>query len=111
METGEPHPRPLCSAQEPLRTWRCFSLPLARLSPPRRGESDTACQGERPGRPCWRRAFAWEQVQQTSEAYNAAIADYVMNTVPSRDVKLLIALHHAKRAYQEARAAEVAARS
>ena len=59
---------------------------------------------------CWRRAFAWEQVQRTSEAYNAAIADYVLNTVPSRDVKLLIALHHAKRAYQEARAAEAAAR-
>jgi len=59
---------------------------------------------------CWRRAFAWEHVQRASDAYNAAIADYVLNTVPSRDVKLLVALHHAKRAYQEARAAEAAAR-
>ena len=61
--------------------------------------------------PCWRRQFAWEWVQHASEAYNAAIADYVLNRVPSRDVQLLIALRHAKRAYQEARAAYEAAKA
>src|SRR5258708_27301480 len=45
---GEPHPRPLRSAQELLCTWRCFSLPLARLSPRRRGVP----RARRSGVPC-----------------------------------------------------------
>src|SRR5258706_16193021 len=71
----------------------------------------TSMEGARMCASCWRREFAWERVQRASADYNAAIADYVLNPVPSRDVKLLIALHHAKRAYQEARAANEAARA
>ena len=70
---------------------------------------------QRPGTrkcgPCWRREFTWKWVQHASEAYNAAIADYVLNREPSQDVQLLVKLHHAKREYQEACAAHEAAKA
>ncbi len=54
---------------------------------------------------CWRREFAWERVQNASAEYNRALSDYVLNAVPGNDVRLLVKLHHTKRAYQEACAA------